>query len=92
LAARSGERVPSQENEHMSGIHFGWADLWNFYENTNEEVQRDIIRQLSAILKSCTERMKKEVLAHAPEDVVQMLWNSITSSWSNQELQKLFRR
>jgi hypothetical protein len=74
----------------MASIQFGWDDLWNFYENTSEEVQKDILQQLSTILKSCTEKMKQEVLKHAPEDAVSLLWEGICNSWSNQEIHHLF--
>mgnify|MGYP001613683877 CR=1 FL=1 len=74
----------------MASVTFGYDDLWSFYENTNTDVQEDIIKQLSAILKSCTEKMKKEVLKHAPEDAVSLLWDGIRTSWSNQEIHNLF--
>ena len=49
-----------------------YDELWNFYEQTLPSIQDDIVRQLKEILSTASDKVKKEVLKNAPDEVKQM--------------------
>jgi len=78
-------------------VAFGYSDLWSFYNQTTDEIRRDIIKQLNLdeVLQYGTLKLRKEILSSAPQEVID-LYKPKPSEKSIEQLRKelysMFRR
>lgn len=54
-------------------ITMSWDEMWGYYLECNEEIQRKILKQidLGTFLRNKAPKIQIEILQHAPQDIVQ---------------------
>lgn len=74
-------------------ITLPWNELWSIYKRMPEHVQADILKQLDiqSIIEHGSKKVRKEVMAEAPESIQQMMQAPATNPYSGMTQSELLK-